>query len=133
MSQSRKSNGRRTAALLIAGLVGMSICCGNAMAFHRPDGEINKIVKAIDALDKAHKELEDAADNFHGHKKAAMEKIEKAKKVLEDSRDGHVGKAEEKLQEATDELEMCVKGDHEGSHPRIHEAMHALKDAKEQL
>jgi uncharacterized coiled-coil DUF342 family protein len=133
MNQNQKRPGSRTLALLLAGMMGVSVCSSHALAYHRPDAEINKIVSAIDALNKAHKELEEAADNFHGHKKAAMDKIEKAKKVLEDSRDGHVDKAAGKLQEATDELEVCVKGDHEGSHPRIHAAMHALDEAKSQL
>jgi hypothetical protein len=99
----------------------------------RPEREIDKIVKAIDALDKAQEELSSAGHDFHGHKQAAMEKIAKAKEVLESSRDARVEKAADKVQAAIDELKTCVEGDKKDDHPRIHEAMRTLEDAKEQL
>jgi septal ring factor EnvC (AmiA/AmiB activator) len=120
--------------LVALSMLAAAVCfTGRSAMARRPDKEIDKITAAIDALDSAHKELHDAADDFHGHKKAAMEKIETARKVLEDSRDAHVDKASDKITEAMDELDACVKGDHEGDHPKIHAARKALEAAKEQL
>jgi hypothetical protein len=116
-------------------LAAFALLCflGRPAEARRPEKEIDKIVKAIDALDKARTELSDAGHDFHGHKQAAIEKIDKAKEVLESSRDARVEKAVDKVQDALDELKACVEGDKKEDHPKIHEAMHALEDAKEQL
>lgn len=105
----------------------------SASAYRRPDHEIDRINAAIDALDRAHEELNNASDDYHGHKRSAIEKLDRAKKVLEDSRDAHVDKAVDKIQEAIDELKICVGEEPEDRHPRIRKAMHALEDAKDQL
>ena len=91
MSYSRKLVRRLAVIAAMTAYASFTVC--PAMAFRRPDHEIDKITAAIDALDAAHKELHEAADDFHGHKKAAMEKIETAKATLEKSRDAHVEKA----------------------------------------
>ena len=116
------------AAAMVFVLVGRT-----ALAYHRQDHEIDRIQRAIDALDRAHEELSDAAYEFHGHKHAAMEKIERARKILEDSRDKRLEKAVDKIQDAIDELKACIAGDPDEAHPYIRKAMHALEDAKDQL
>lgn len=130
------TNNRRTVwtvSWFLAVFAASALLSRMAAGYGRPDREIDHIVKAIDALDRAHDELVNAADDFHGHKKAAMEKTERARKVLEDSRDARVDKAADKIQDAIDELKACVADEPEERHPRIHRALHALEDAKGQL
>jgi uncharacterized coiled-coil DUF342 family protein len=95
------------------------------------DRHHEKIESARDALHDAYKELDEASNDFDGHKHEAMERIDAADKSLEHWHD-HVGEAVEKVDKALDELRIC-KEKNGGHHPHIEKAIDALEAAKDEL
>lgn len=95
------------------------------------DRHHEKIDSARDALHDAYKELDEASNDFDGHKHEAMEKINDADKSLEHWHD-HVGEAVEKVNKALDELRIC-KDKNGGHHSHIEKAIDALEAAKDEL
>jgi uncharacterized coiled-coil DUF342 family protein len=95
------------------------------------DRHHEKIDSARDALHDAYKELDEAPNDFEGHKKEAMEKIDDADKSLDHWHD-HVHEAIEKVNKAVEQLRVC-KEKNGGHHPRIEKAIDALEAAKDEL
>ncbi len=72
---------------LVGGLSVYPLANRTARAEEHDHDHNPRIHRALDALREAHKELDEAPHDFHGHKKDALEAVDKAIERLDELKD----------------------------------------------